>query len=194
MHFGRTITEAIHDISQDLSTTAEDMQGAKLIEGHTKDLLAAGHQGDVSATSTPSTSITFSSYKDPEKAVKALTKTYKAIAAGGRANAVILKAAPRVSDEFEKHRGFTLTQVVLKFDFDATVADLPEQVRKRHFNRSHARRDGHVDRHRQKIAVQITAKIERRQELLDKSLDGKQSVEPTRASNSRSTPKRRVCC
>ena len=83
MHFGRTITEAIHDISQDLSTTAEDMQGAKLIEGHTKDLLAAGHQGDVSATSTPSTSITFSSYKDPEKAVKALTKTYKAIAAGG---------------------------------------------------------------------------------------------------------------
>ena len=45
MRFGRTISEAIRDLGQDLSSSAEDAQGAKLIEGHRKDLIAAGSSG-----------------------------------------------------------------------------------------------------------------------------------------------------
>lgn len=127
--FGRTISELLSAISQDLSTTEEDVQGTRLIEGHRKDLLASGHQGDISATMAPGLSMTVSRYADPKKAARALTKTYKAIAAGGRVNSVILKAAPRVNDEAEKLGDFTFAEVLLKYDFDATVAALPEQVK-----------------------------------------------------------------
>jgi len=127
--FGRTIGELLRDMSQDLSTTAEDVQGARLIEGHRKDLHASGHQGDISATMAPGVSITISNYSDPAKAVRALTKTYKAVAAGGRVNSVILKAAPRVNDEAEKLGEITFAEVQLKYDFDATVADLPDPVK-----------------------------------------------------------------
>jgi hypothetical protein len=129
VRFGRTISELLRDIGQDLSTTAEDVQGARLIEGHRKDLHASGHQGDISATMAPGVSITVSNYSDPAKAVRALTKTYKAVAAGGRVNSVILKAAPRVNDEAEKLGSFTFAEVQLRYDFDATVADLPDPVK-----------------------------------------------------------------
>jgi hypothetical protein len=127
--FGRTITESIRDISQEFSTTEDDERGAMLIEQHLKDLAAAGHEGDFTATAAPGTAITVSNYKDPAKAARALTKTYKAIAAGGKVNSVIVKAAPRVSDEAATHRGFTFTEVVVKYDFDATVAGFPEPAK-----------------------------------------------------------------
>jgi hypothetical protein len=40
-----------------------------------------------------------------------------------------VKTAPRVTAEAESHRGFTFTEVKLNFDFDATVAALPEPLR-----------------------------------------------------------------
>jgi hypothetical protein len=129
MRFGRTISELLRDIGQNLSTTTEDVQGARLIEGHRKDLLASGHKGDISASLAPGVSITVSQYAEPAKAVRALTKTYKAIAAGGRVNSVVLKAAPRVNEEAEKLGDFTFAEVFLRYDFDATVAELPEQVK-----------------------------------------------------------------
>jgi hypothetical protein len=180
MKFGRTITDAIRDISQDFSTTDEDVQGTKLIEGHRKDLLAAGHQGDVSATGLPGTSLTLSHYKDPVKAARALTKTYKAIAAGGRVNSVLLKSAPRVSDEAETHGDFTFSAVVLKFDFAGTVANMPEQVRdatlqslKRTLSEDTTLWIG-TDK---KVVIQIMAKNwEAAKDLLDQYRDGKRTV------------------
>jgi hypothetical protein len=180
IHFGRTITEVIRDISQNLSTTAEDVQGTKLIEGHTKDLLAAGHQGDISATKMPGVSMTISRYKDPVKAAKALTKTYKAIAAGGRVNSVIVKAAPRVGDEAETHGDFTFSEILLKYDFAATVADLPDQVKdatlqslKRNMTEESTMWIG-TDK---KVVVQIVAKNwDEAKKLLDHYRDRKQSI------------------
>jgi len=180
MRFGRTISELVRDISQGLSTTEEDVQGTKLIEGFTKDLLAAGHQGDVSAMSMPGTSLTLSHYKDPVKAARALTKSYKAIAAGGRVNSVLLKAAPRVSDEAETHGDFTFSAVVLKFDFAGTVANMPDQVKdatlqslKRTLSEETTMWIG-TDK---KVVIQIMAKNwDAAKELLDQYQGGKRSV------------------
>jgi hypothetical protein len=44
-------------------------------------------------------------------------------------NSVVLKAAPRVNEEAEKLGDFTFAEVFLRYDFDATVAELPEQVK-----------------------------------------------------------------
>jgi hypothetical protein len=178
--FGRTISELLSAISQDLSTTEEDVQGTRLIEGHRKDLLASGHQGDISATMAPGVSITVSRYADPKKAARALTKTYKAIAAGGRVNSVILKAAPRVNDEAEKLGDFTFSEVFLRYDFDATVAELPEQVKEATLQ-SLARTLTPESRMwigtDSKVVVAITAKEwKEARELLGQYQDGKRSV------------------
>ena len=180
MKFGKTISDALRDISQDLSTTEEDVQGTKLIEGLTKDLAAAGHQGDFSATSTPGVSLTISQYKEPQKAARALTKTYKAVAAGGRVNSIILKSAPRVSEEAQSLGGFTFSEVLLKYDFEATVAGLPDPVKdstlqalKRTANETTMMWIGTDG----KVVVQVTAPDwNAAKELLEKCQDQKRSV------------------
>ena len=146
----------------------------------------------------PGVSITVSQYADPAKAVRALTKTYKAIAAGGRVNSVILKAAPRVNDEAEKHGDFTFAEVYLKYDFDATVADLPEQVKEATLqslmrtltpdSRTWIGTDG-------KIVVSITAKEwKEASELLGQYQDAKRSVGADAAfkATRRSSPLKRT--
>jgi hypothetical protein len=170
----------LRDIGQDVSTTVEDVQGARLIEGHRKDLLASGHQGDVTATMAPRVSITVSNFADPVLAARALTKTYKAVAAGGRVNMMILKAAPRVTDEAEKHGDFVFSEVFLKYDFDATVADLPEQVKEatlqslKRTATEETRTWIGTDKH---VLVSITAKDwKEAKELLSQYQDAKRSV------------------
>ncbi len=178
--FGKTITELLRDISQEFATTEDDARGAALIETHLKDLVAAGNQGDISATAAPGTAITVSNYKEPEKAAKALSKLYKAIGAGGKVNSVIVKAAPRVSDEAQDHRGFTFTSVLLKFDFEATAAGYPDPVKegmletlKRTMNEQTTMWIGTNG----KVVVQLTAKDwNAAQAMLDKYLDGKMTV------------------
>lgn len=129
MSFDRTIADALREVHQEFSTTADDARGIKLIERHMRDLAAADYQGEYSASSAPGSSITIAQYKDPGKAVRALTKAYKAIAPGGSVNAVILKTAPRVTDEFESVKDFKFSEVRLNYDLAATVAGLPDQTR-----------------------------------------------------------------
>jgi hypothetical protein len=180
MRFGRTISELMRDIGQELSTTEQDVQGARLLAGHQQDLRAAGHEGDVSAATVPGLSLTVSNYKDPEKAARALTKSYKAIAAGGKVGTVLVKAAPRVSDEAGAVGDFKFAEVLLRFDFEATVADLPDQVRettlkslKRSMTedtRMYIGTDG-------KVLVQIAAKDwDAARDLFARYLDGKSAV------------------
>jgi hypothetical protein len=181
--FGTTFSELLREMSQGFSTTEEDMRGEQLIEKHLADLGAAGHRGETSASAAPGQSITVMHYRDPNGAVRALTKTYKAVAAGGKVNAAILKAAPRVSDDSAKHREFTFSEVRLSFDYEATVAGLPDQVKlatlhslKRTMNEQTTLWIGTND----KVVVQLMAKDwNDAKTLLDKYLDGKPSVGET---------------
>ena len=127
--FGRDIQDLIREMGQEFSTTDADERGAALIEEHLKDLAAAGPGAEFAATLAPGVVITVTSYKDAEKAAKALAKTYKAVGAGGRVGGVVVKTAPRVGDDAEKHRGFTFSSVNLNHDFEATVAGLPDEVK-----------------------------------------------------------------
>ena len=124
--FSKTVGDLMRELSQEFVTTEDDAKGAALIESHLKDLAAAGPGSEVTAASSPDAAITVSEYKDPEKAAKAISKAYRAVAAGGRVNGVVVKTAPRVGDEAEKHAGFTFSSVYLNYDFEATVAALPE--------------------------------------------------------------------
>jgi len=178
--FGRTISEALHELGQQFSTTEDDDRGAALIEQHLKDLSAAGHRNDFTATAAPELGITISYFKDPAKAVRAQTKIYKAIAAGGRVNSVVVKATPRVRDEAETHRNFTFSEVTLKFDLDATAASYPEQTREamlQTLKRTMGEQSTFWIGTDGKKVVQLTAKNwEAARDLLDKYLDGKATV------------------
>jgi hypothetical protein len=176
MRFGITISELIRNMSQDFATTEDDARGAALIETHLKDLTAAQNQGEVTASAIPGVAMVVSNYKEPEKAAKALSKLYKAIAPGGRVQSVVLKAAPRVQDEAETHRGFTLSSVLLKFDFEATAAAFPEQIKEgmlETFKRTMNEQTTMWIGTNGKVLVQLTAKDwNAAQAMLDKYLDG----------------------
>jgi hypothetical protein len=129
VHFGKTIREVIHALSEEFATTEDDERGAALIEQHMKDLASAGGSTEFTATLAPGAAISVASYKDAQKASKAITKAFKAVAAGGRINGIVVKTAPRVSDEAETYRDFTFSSIVLTHDFEASVAGLPEPAR-----------------------------------------------------------------
>jgi hypothetical protein len=126
---GKEASDLFRTLSLEFVTTVDDERGAKLIEEHVKDHGEAGPQGEWSATATPGIGIAVSEYTDATKAHRAITKAYKAVAAGGQVRSVVVKTAPRVLDDAVKHRGFTFSEIRLNYDFEATVASLPDGVR-----------------------------------------------------------------
>jgi hypothetical protein len=178
--FGKAFGDLFRELNQELVTTEDDERGAKLIEDHLKDRAAAGPKGEWSASASPGTSITVAAYENPEKALRAITKAYKAVAPGGRVHSVIVKTAPRVLDEATRHRGYVFSEVHLNYDFEATAAALPEGVKDatlemlkrtvREKTDMWIGTDG-------KVVVSLTAKDwDAAKALLDKYLDGKQVV------------------
>lgn len=129
VRFGKQIGDIVRDLSQEFATTEDDARGADLLDTHLKAVADAGPGAEYSASALPGVSLSVTAYKDAKKAATGLTKAYKAVAAGGRVNGVIVKAAPRVGDEAEKHKDFTFSSVNVTFDFEASVAALPEMVR-----------------------------------------------------------------
>jgi len=177
---GNTLGKLFHELNQEFATTDDDEKGAAAIEQHLKDRSAAGPRGEWSATTTQGTTITVSNYKDSAKAIRATTNAYKAIAPGGRISSVIVKTTPLVSDEAEKYRGFTFSEVRIHFDFETTVASLPEddkEVALESLKRAISEKttiwigtDG-------KVVITVSAKDwTSAKEILDKYLDGKQVV------------------
>jgi len=167
----------VRDLDREVTTTEDDVRGAQLIEQHQKDLAAAGPGAVFTAARPPEVSFSVTAYKEPEKAQRALTKTLKAVAPGGRVNGIVVKTTPRVGDEAESHRGFTFSSVNLNYDFAATVAGMPEEIR-----------DAILEQLRgstpekavlwvgtdKRVVVQIQAKDwEAARSLLDRYLDGK---------------------
>lgn len=178
--FGTPITDVIRGLGQEFSTTDEDARGAELLEQHLKDLAAAGPGAEFAAALPPGAAITVTEYKDADRAAKALAKAFKAVAAGGRINGVVVKTAPRVGDEAEKHRGFTFSSVNLNHDFDASVARLPEPMREAAldaFKRAVPPKMSHWIGSDGKVVVRLTAKdFDTATALLDKYLRGKGGV------------------
>jgi hypothetical protein len=126
---GETLGKLLREMNQEFATPEDDDKAAATLEQQAKERLAAGFRGEWTASNMPGTSLTVSDYKEPAQAVKAITKSFQAIPAGGKVNSVVLKSAPRLNIDVEKHQGFTFTEVRLQFDLDATVASLPEAGR-----------------------------------------------------------------
>jgi hypothetical protein len=179
-HFGKTIGELLQIMSQEFVTTEDDARGAELLEQHLKDLADAGPGAEFTASLLPGSAISVVAFKDADKAAKALSKAYKAVGAGGRVNGVVVKTAPRVGDEAEKAHGFVFTSVNLNFDFEASVAGLPDAIKdatletmKRQVNE----KTTHWIGSNGKVVVRLTAKDwNAAKELLDKFIDGKGSL------------------
>ncbi|MBA4065930.1 MAG: hypothetical protein C0501_19870 [Isosphaera sp.] len=180
VRLGKGVGRVVRDLSQELVTTDDDARGAELIEGHLKDVEAAGPGAEFAAALPPDAALTVTAYKDADKAAKALAKAFKAVAAGGRVGGAVLKAAPRVGDEAEKYKGFTFASVNLTYDFDATVAGLPEEARGptlEILKRTTAEKSAQWIGSDGKVVVRVTAKDwAAAARLLDQYLDEKAGV------------------
>jgi hypothetical protein len=127
--FGKKFSESLRGLNPEFAPADDDAKGNEAVERAQKDLLAAGLKDDVSAAGVPDVSLTVSTYADPKRAVAALVGCYEAMAAGGRVQSVVLKAAPKVAAAARKHQGYAFTEVRLAFDFEATVKDLPDALK-----------------------------------------------------------------
>src|SRR5262249_43850690 len=127
--FGKKLTDVMRGLNPEFAPSDDDEKGNDLVDKRLKELLAAGPQGEVSASGASEVTLTIANYPEPEKAAKALVGCYSAMSAGGRLHSVVLKDDPKVTEGARKHGGFTFAEVRLSFDFEATVKDLPEGVR-----------------------------------------------------------------
>jgi hypothetical protein len=181
MRFGKTISDVLRDMSQEFATTEDDMRGANLLEQHLKAVAEAGPGAEYSAQLPPNASISVTAYKDAKKALTGLTKAYKAIAAGGRVNGIVVKAAPRVGDDAESHRGFTFASVNVNFDFEASVAGLPDAVKEttlETFKRAMPEKAAIWVGTDGKVVIRVMAKDwDAAKKLIDDYLGGKAAIE-----------------
>ena len=120
--------ETVRGLIPEFAPAVDDEKGNETIIKLQKELVA-GLKSDVSATGTPDLTLTIATYADPQKAAAPLVGCYEAMTAGGRVQSVVLKDDPKVVAGAQKHQEFTFTEVRLKFDFEATVKDLPEAAR-----------------------------------------------------------------
>lgn len=180
MRLGPKLGRLARELNEDLTTTEEDARGAELIEQHLKDLASAGPGSRFLATTLPGTVLEVTAYQHPEKAARALTKAYKAVAAGGRVNGIVVKTAPRVADEAQTHRGFTFSSIHLNYDFAASVAGLPEGLRQEildQFKMTTPEKALEWVGTDQKVVVRIRAKDwDTARALLDQYLDSKHTL------------------
>jgi hypothetical protein len=127
--YGKKFIDILRGLNPEFAPADDDAKGNEAVDKRLKELLAAGPQGEVSASGMPEVSLTVANYADPQKAAEALVGCYAAMSAGGRVQSVVLKDAPKVTEGARKHGGFTFAEVRLAFDFEATVKDLPEAVK-----------------------------------------------------------------
>jgi hypothetical protein len=127
--FGKKFAAAVAGLNPQFTPADDDEKGNAAVDKAQKELLDAGLRGEVSATGLPNLSLTVSTYADPKKAAAAVVASYRAMRAGGRIFNVVLKEAPKVTEGARKHGNFSFTEIGLSFDFDASVKDLPEQMR-----------------------------------------------------------------
>ena len=126
---GKKITDVFKMIGGEFAAADDDEAGTEAIEKLMAEIVKAGPGVEFAAGSPPAAGLTMTAYKDAPKAAAALVKLYQGLAAGGKISTLVLKDKPKVTDAAQKHSGFTFAQVNLAFDFEATVAALPEMVR-----------------------------------------------------------------
>lgn len=126
---GKPFTDVMKALAQEFAAADDDEKGAAALEKLLADLAAAGPQGEYTASAAPETTLTVAAYKEPAKAVAALTKLYQSLGAGSRIATAVLKEKPKVAEAAQKENGFSFTEVRLHYDFEATVKDLPENVK-----------------------------------------------------------------
>ena len=127
--FGSKFAALWGKLNQEFGAADDDDETAGRLEKLQAEVQAAGPGTTYSASTAPDTGLTITGYKDARKAAAALTGLYQAMPAGARVSSVVLKEKPVVKPAAQSHKGFTLAEVRVNFDFEATVESFPEPVR-----------------------------------------------------------------
>ena len=126
--FGKKFVDLGKKFSQEFQAADDDEKGADRLAKLQSELVAAGRQGEFSASNLPQQSITISMYKEPAQATTALVKIYESLGKGSKISTIVNKK-PEVADKAATYNNLTFTEVKLTFDFEATAEALPEPMR-----------------------------------------------------------------
>ncbi len=127
--FSKKVSDTFRGFTQQFSAPdgeeGTDARITKLLD----QLSSAGAGADVTATKGSDATINVTQYKAAKQAAAALVGVHQAVPAGGKIMGIVTKEKTRVADAAQSHRGFTFSEVKVAFDFEATIAALPDNVR-----------------------------------------------------------------
>jgi len=126
---GKKFTDLFNQFTTEFAAPEDNEKASEQIKKLQTELVAAGSQWTLSAGSAPESSLAITGYQDATKAASAYTRLYKAVPAGGRVHDIVVKQKPTVTEKAQTIGGFTLTEIQVVYDFEATVKDLPDNVR-----------------------------------------------------------------
>ena len=126
---GQALREVFETLNQQVVAQDDDEKAAAAVKQFFADVKAAGREGEAQAASPPKSSLSVIRFRDPAKAVAANTRLFKSLPAGSMFANVALKEKPDVKENVQKLDGFTFNELRLTFDLEATVKDLPENLK-----------------------------------------------------------------
>jgi len=123
------IMDLIKDFTQQTTAPEDDEKALAAIKAYIEVLSAAGPGGQFQTFSPPGASFTIQSFKDPAKVIDAQTKLYGSLPVGSAVQNVQLKEKPTVTEKAKTLGKFTFNEVKIVFDFEASVQELPGQIK-----------------------------------------------------------------
>ncbi len=123
---GPSVTKALLTLSKEF-TVADDEKAAELVTSYSNLFAEGAAEGAVTVGSGITRGLTAMSPKDPAKLAASYLAALRALPKGARYSNVPLKEQPAVKEADQTHAGFKLNKATLKLDFEAAVADLPDE-------------------------------------------------------------------
>jgi hypothetical protein len=121
------LAKAVSALAREFSAGEDAEKAASAIEKYMELSAEAGAEGWVSAGSGPRGSLQVMTAINPGKLVEAHVHVLKSLPEGGWYQNLALKEKPSVAEGDQTHRGFTLNRATLVLDFEAAVANIPDE-------------------------------------------------------------------
>lgn len=128
--FGPSVTKSMQSLNREFGVSNDD-KASELVAAYANLLAEASSEGTITVGSGLNRGLQVLTPKDPAKLVEAYAKALKAVPKEARYQNVPMKEKPALKEADQTHAGFKLHRATMRLDFEAAVADLPdENIRK----------------------------------------------------------------
>lgn len=124
--FGPSVVKSMQLLNREFAVGNDD-KAAELVTSYANLFGDASSQGTITVGSGVNRGLQVLTPREPAKLVEAYVKALKAVPKETRYQNVPMKEKPALKEADQTHAGFTLHRATIQLDFDAAVANLPDE-------------------------------------------------------------------